>query len=487
MAVAPFFDRIYGAVGMYLSVSRESLSSKLASITVGMSCGDSLDENERNISELAINIVARLYPRIAISGDKNTLGHLKAIALGINPEIEFQSSSPPETTISVASSNGADSLYPAATGWVAKLSHSGPQESGTANPYASGMAACLACSELFRRVFLKSSPEPDLSISLLDFGTTTGAAIELKAESIGDVLFIGLGAVGNSAIWALSKDHVTYGHLRLMDPELLTLSNLQRYVLGSMALVGQRKTEIASEALSSTQFSITSYDCRIEDFKVSDSWSQPATTCVSVDNVIGRRVAQALLPRLVVNGWTGEGSLGASWHEFSRDQACLACLYHPHGQGVSSIQQAARAFGISDERAALLWVTRAPLSDEERMNAAKHLGVKPLALKPWKDKAISDLYTDVVCGAVPIDVRAAGRIEVVPLAHQSALAGILLAAELLKRTQPYLTPHCQPEPLVAWDNVLQKPPRSWIRPRPRELGCICGDLTYQSVYREKWT
>jgi hypothetical protein len=126
------------------------------------------------------------------------------------------------------------------------------------------------------------------------------------------------------------------------------------------------------------------------------------------------------------------------------------------------------------------------LSDEEREIAAKTLGVEPTALGPWRDKPIGELYTDVVCGAVPLDIGGVGRVEVVPLAHQSALAGILMAAELLKRCQPELSSISQTEALISWDNILRPAPKSWKKPRPKEAGCICGDQIYQSVYKNKW-
>ncbi len=175
-----------------------------------------------------------------------------------------------------------------------------------------------------------------------------------------------------------------------------------------------------------------------------------------------------------------------SWHILSRDAACLACLYHPHGIGPSATEQAAKALGLTPERAAALWARREPLSEEDIKTAAAALGTGEVTLSPWRGKYLGDLYTDVVCGAVPLDLKGVGRLETVPLAHQSALAGILMAAELIKRTHPKLDGISQPEPLASWDNVLQRPPVTWKKPRVRETGCICGDPIYQAVYRDKW-
>jgi hypothetical protein len=471
---------------MHLAVTRESLSASLQSTVVGVRCGSNLKANEKFIAELTTNLTARLYPTLAIIGQECDVEPLRKLAAEINPDIEFASDAPGRTSICVGSTSATGAIYPSASGWVARIDHHGPATGGIENPYSSGTAAALACSELFRRVFLHTDKEPDLSISLLDFGSDAGADMGLAPESIGHVLFVGLGAVGNAAIWALARDVRTSGTLFLMDHETLTLSNLQRYVLGKFADVSKVKVELAATAMQGSLFHVLTHQATLEEFVPPVGWIQPPTTCISVDNVKGRRVAQALLPKLVINGWTGEGALGASWHEFGKDAACLACLYQPHGQGLSATQQAAHALGLSEERANLLWVTRAPLSDEELYAAAKALGVKRAVLKPWKDKPLGELYTDVVCGAVPLNVGAAGRVEVVPLAHQSAFAGILMAAELLKRSQPALASISQPESLVSWDDILRPAPKTWAKPRPREMGCICGDSVYQSVYRRKW-
>jgi hypothetical protein len=126
------------------------------------------------------------------------------------------------------------------------------------------------------------------------------------------------------------------------------------------------------------------------------------------------------------------------------------------------------------------------LSEEDLRTAAAALGVSDGVLAPWKGKPLGDLYTDVVCGAVPLDVGGIGRVETVPLAHQSALAGILMAAELVKRTDPHLGAISQVEPLISWDDVLRPPPAIWVKPRPHEPGCICGDPDYVNAYRAKW-
>jgi ThiF family protein/E2/UBC family protein C len=486
MALAPFFERIYGALGGHLAVSRESLTAALENVTVGIRCAEKPSKNDIWIAELSTNLLARLYPRLAIAGPAKHFSALRDLAIKINPNIEVVKDAPDETSICAGPAIANGAIFPNASGWVASVDHDPSPRIGPPNPYAAGVAGAMACAELFRRIFLKSRPERNVSVSLLNFDEETGANLELANSNISKVLFVGVGAVGNAGLWALSRDANLRGRIWLVDPEDVTLFNLQRYVLATHADVGRSKVLLGQQALARTRLSVEPNQSALDKFVEAHSTSEIPTTVVSIDNVDGRRSAQALLPRLVVNGWTGDQALGVSWHVLSRNAACLACLYHPHGQGSSAIEQAAKALGLPHDRTALLWVTRQPLSDDDMRSAAATLGVPESVLTPWRGKPLGDLYTDVVCGAVPLDVTGVGKVETVPLAHQSALAGILMAAELLKRTHPKLAKLSQSEPLVSWDNVLQPVPAIWRKPRAREAGCICGDPDYQKIYRRKW-
>lgn len=488
MALAPFFDRIYCALGGHLSVSRDDLAASLQGVAVGIKVGPDPSQNDFWIAELTTNLLARLYPRIALTGPEKAVSELKALALGINPEIETLSRAPAERTIGIGKVKAGAEIWPGASGWVARLNHSPNPKSGPANPYAAGAAAAFATSELFRRVFVKAATEPDFSISLLNFDQSTGMDQELPSSILGEVLFVAVGAVGNAALWALARDKKRSGRVILIDNEEIELSNLQRYTLAQFedAAKQREKVLIGKRELSATQLSVETFRDTLERYADSNDGVTAPTVCISVDNIATRRAAQALLPKLVINGWTGDEALGASWHIFSRDAACLACLYQPHGAGLSQTEQAARALGLDPERAALLWVTRIPLSDDDIATAAKKLGIDKEALTAWRGKSLGDLYTDVVCGAVPVSLPVANRVETVPLAHQSVLAGILMASELVKRTNPELASISQREPLVSWDDILRSPPVIWTKPRARERRCICSDEDYQLRYAQKW-
>lgn len=487
MALAPYFDRVLGSLGGHLGVSRESLTTALGVLTVGINLGPGETENDVWIAELATNLLARLYPRLAISGSSSHLSKLRHLSSSINPQLELtDDGAPAQYTVHVGSAAMPGALHASASGWVSHLAHRTVPRQGIANPYSAGFAACLACAELFRRVFLKATEDRDVSVSLIDFGSSSGGDIALPKSSIGDVLYVGIGAVGNAGLWALSRHRGIGGNIVLVDPERVELSNLQRYVLAQYEHIGTNKTALAERELRSSQLTVAPVVSSLESWADTVGTHRPATTVISVDNVDGRRAAQALLPKIIINGWTGGEALGASWHRLGNGAACLACLYHPHGQGVSATEQAARIFGFSKERAAQLWVTRNPLSDSDIRAAAESLAISTDRLRPWRGKPLGDLYTDVACGAVPLDVAGIGRLESVPLAHQSALSGILMAAQLILRTNSRLQPRAHIEPLVSWDNILKQPPAQWLKPRAQEPGCICTDPDYQTIYKKKW-
>lgn len=107
-------------------------------------------------------------------------------------------------------------------------------------------------------------------------------------------------------------------------------------------------------------------------------------------------------------------------------------------------------------------------------------------LIPFEGRPVRALYVEGFCGGavIPLSQIGAPRTDVhVPLAHQSALAGVLLAAAAVRdvlwgSTGSHITQL----------NVLKPLPASPIRPAakdPRGL-CICQDRDYREVYEEKF-
>jgi hypothetical protein len=497
MALAPFFSRAYSAIGAHLGITREELERVLSGHVVGIHLGQlcSVDGNEKWTAELLVNLLARLYPTLSISGDETSCEVFSANALAINPDIDIQCC-PDRSTVVVHvgdASFGENGFIAGASGWVAHIGKfaGGIPASGPHNPYSAGAAAAFSAWRVFQTIFGQSDTQAefsDISLSLLDYGSNAGKTEALPSINVGEVAVAGIGAVGNPALWAWSKHAGLSGELHLIDPEDVELSNLQRYILPNHIDVAISKVQLAQRVLCNTDFTLKLWPCSLEDFASNYSGiDKLATICVSVDNVDGRRAAQALLPELVVNGWTSDSGLGASWHRFLGKSACLGCFYHPKGTSLSQTELASEALGIPHDQLVMLWVKEQPLGKAEILAVETYLGLQKGQLVDWVGKRVQDVYTGVICGQVGVDLSGIGRVATVPLAHQSVLAGILMAAELVKRKSPELEERSQGETLTIWDDVMRTPPKYWTANRKKEAECFCNDEVYVNVFSDKWS
>ncbi|MFL5348697.1 MAG: E2 ligase fold family C protein [Hyalangium sp.] len=496
MALARFFNRTLAATGRALSVSPETLETALANHVVGVVCGVdcTAEGNSRWIAELLVNLLARLYPRLAIEADPAIREHLLGIARSINPRITTEEAQNSTVTVVVGmgESSRPHTLYARADGWVARvLLQPSQHKAGPVNPYSSAATASLAAGEVFRIIFHEHFPkhrEPrEVNLSLLDFSTLSGENEPLGTVNLGQVALVGVGAVGNGALWALGRHASLTGEMWLVDPQPLEVSNLQRYVLGMDADEGRAKVDLADATLRKTDLQRHLCKESLEGFadRFKGGFSIP-TVCVAVDTKDGRRAVQALLPRLVLNGYTSDSGLGASWHVFDNKNACLACLYQPANVMPSQTDMVAEALGLELHRTQELWIRDGIPAPEDLARIARHLGLNPSEMEEWRGKRLREIYTGVICGSVRLDLQGRGRLEALPLAHQSVLAGVFMAAELVKRLTPSLNAHSQQQPLIQWLDVLSWPPTTWVHHRNRVSGCICEDSTYQEVFHKKW-
>ena len=111
----------------------------------------------------------------------------------------------------------------------------------------------------------------------------------------------------------------------------------------------------------------------------------------------------------------------------------------------------------------------------------------PLAkLLPFEGRPLRALYTEGFCGGAVIPLSEPGRPanEVhVPLAHQSALAGVLLAAAGVR-----IGLSGRVDSVVTQYDVLKPQERFQVYPAAKPPGerCICQDADFREVYRRKY-
>jgi hypothetical protein len=490
MALAPFFDRVVASTRQVLSVRRSDLETALASTLIGVEIAEST-ENDLVAAELLVNLLSRLYPALLLTGPALVVHELEGVACAINPRIDLVRGKHATVPIRIGGSVAPDGgLLGRADGWVARVTRRTLDVArGPTNPYASGAVAALLASEVFRQVFASRLPPAeagDVSVSLLDYSRLTGIAESLPRHlDLGRVAFCGVGAVGNAALWVLSKDESVSGVAHLIDPQSGELSNMQRYALLTMSNFSRKKVAVAARWFKGSRVEVVQHATSLQQLMRS-SRLEFETMCASPDDIVTRRVAQAVLPRTIVNGCTNDtGGLAASWHQLDRNGACLACLYHPIAKRRGTAELLAEVIGMDPRDVSELLLSGTPLSPQQLSTIASHLRLDPAATADWAGKPISAIQA-AMCGAADVDLTGRGRVDSVPLAHQSVLAGILMATELVKRTNCQLSTRAQGENLISWDDVTGPPPEQWTRNRRAVGGCICGDAAYRSAYSEKW-
>jgi len=159
----------------------------------------------------------------------------------------------------------------------------------------------------------------------------------------------------------------------------------------------------------------------------------------------------------------------------------------PSGAVPNEDQLVADAIGLSDQLLAVreLLYRGAPVGEEWVRRIAAALAIAPEALLPFADRPLRAFYSEVVCGGVILRLGGhdgAGRTEV-PMAFQSALAGILLAAGLVGEGAGVRMPTGRK---VVID-LLRPLGTDLLVPTAKHPDgyCLCQDADYQAAFRAR--
>jgi hypothetical protein len=494
LALADYFDRAALAASQVIAgFDQATFSSVVSRSQVGLSIGaDAVESTEgRYVADLVVRLVSRLFPSVQIRVDDSTFAdELTALATAINPNIEFVDASTIGISIGAPMQNFDRTIYAGSRGWDAVVSTTKPVGIGsTASPFGAGAAACFAVAELFKAVFgLPTSTLDRVEFSTFNrtLGPTSPGVATAPYDLEGPVVLVGLGAIGNGAVWALGKA-TSSGQLHVVDPEVIELSNLQRYVMCDRSDEHRSKVDVVAAHLVGSLTAIP-HEMTWARFVHDHGYEWPRVL-VALDSARDRRAVQGSLPGWIANAWTQPGDLGLSVHGgFPGRGACLNCLYLPAGDVPNEDELVAAALGVpglvADIRTLLHKGDGVPVHIAHAVAAA--LGLSPDAVASFVGRPVRDLYVEGVCGGALIPLGQAGlpRQELhVPLAHQSALAGILLAGALFRHRilgveEP--TTVTRIDVIGALGEYLTQPA---LKSNDR---CICADSDFLEVYEAKY-
>jgi hypothetical protein len=495
MALADYYTRGALAAAQILDGFDEArFRARLEETPVGVAFDENADLPEGEaLTDFLVRLLARLYPRLALSGPSARARDLEVLAKAINPAIEIVQDAAVGVVLGRIKDPFEVTFYTGAAGWDALLSTSRPQPiSASKNPFGAAAAACFAAANVFRRIFLPDwQQRVDERLRFSTWHLDTAARVTHSRSNwryLGeDSVLVGAGAIGNAALWALARIPAE-GVLHVVDPQDIELSNLQRYVLARREDEGRSKTELAA-TLKTNGLTIIPHQLSLAEFLTRQGYKWD-NFLLGLDSARDRRSAQASLPRWIANAWTQPGDLGVSTHPaFGGDGACVACMYLPNDRLKNEDELVAAALRIPhlqmDVRTLLY--SNTPVQRAFLEAVASAIGMPIDNLLTFEGRSIRDLYVEGFCGGAVIPMGQAGRPPQelhVPLAHQSALAGVLLAATFARSSMvgnPVMTTATRIDVLKKLGAHLAQPVRA-----ARDGRCICDDSLYRDQYQKKY-
>lgn len=498
MALADYYSRSAQAAAHVLGGNFDESRFKvvLEATPVGLTidrAASQLKEGQALV-DMTVRLLARLYPTLAlVAGDAAEGRRLGDLARAVNPNISITTSADIGISIGATKSPFRETIYAGSKAWDAHVGTTKPHPTGNSSvPYGAGAAACFACANVFRRLFLPGWPDSadeELVFSTFEFRRRATELPRGRALMKEPVVLVGAGAIGNGTLWALARSSLI-GTIHVVDPETIELSNLQRYVLGKRTDEDAPKVDVARCAFKHSTLDLIPHPTTFAEFASEVGHDSPSLL-LALDNGRDRRAAQASLPRWIANSWTQPGDLGVSVHpNFVDGGACVSCLYLEEATQKNEDRLIAEALNVPE----MVPQVRQLLHTGEGLNpqfldlVAQRLEKPPALLAAFAGRHVRDLYVEGICGGAVLPLGQAGVHDAkihVPLAHQSALAGVLLAAAYERS----LTKSALSATQVLKIDLLRRLGDIEAMPAQKrgDGRCICEDQDFQTTYARKWS
>lgn len=446
-------------------------------------------ETDRAHGMLALsitNLAARLWPHVQLIGSSAPVasvvfgsGPLTQVAEQLVVASRPGSDGRTSRRLVVAAGGGVGQadLFVTADAWSMRLSGApGASLSGESGP-ATTAAAALAVAELFRRM-LPELPGHRLGAetfewNLVDYSLSP-ARTQPDTRAV-EVTCFGAGSVGSSFVLALLAGDAV-GAIDLVDDDRLQPRNRLRYPLWIGPHQGPKVDWIAAVTASGRLRAVPheeparAYIDRLN--------APPRLAIAAVDNPEARRDITDALARETLNAGVDGLRFHVSRHRFADGFACTYCPYLDTRPPMSQLDVYVGLTGLGAKRVAqLLGGGRLTDKDIDAMVSAGRLTAANA----------SDLRGGRLQDAVRVRLYAATPVPgldgvAISAPFVSALAGAILAAEVLKTDQPHLALDRRVDvDLTGWPTGLTS------RPLQDPTGrCLCSSLFRQRAYEQAW-
>lgn len=465
-------------------------------------------------------LLARLFDDVQIDGDAAVQAH-PDFALLEGPVIQavrdasaaarvrLAPTAPPTSQLRIGVGSeqpGAEcDLYVGSSGWSAVISRTAPQPVSTSRVVVGPLAAgALAAAEVFKHVFGDVVPGtfgvapggPDgFSLSLLDYGPADAGPApepEVPDRIVLDAVLFGVGSLGCALLLGIAATPQLQGSLVVVDNGTFDEGNPFKYTLLDAASARTKCpkapwAEAKLAGLARRGLVVSSFEGTAYQYVASLPPDYRLPLVVSaVDTVEARLEVQDTIPQRIVNAGVSGTEAEVSVHGFG-EGPCLACLGIESGRESSHAHRIAEDTGLDVSRVLELLMGNVAMvaADIEQLRRAARL---PLQLQHdldrWAGQPLMSLYNRLPYSEASA-VTASGAQVRVTTAFVSAFAGVLLLAELLKKSCPSLEKYnvsnsYRQEMLgIPAGGVMQYE-------RNKSGNCLCHSSFRQMIFREKY-
>jgi hypothetical protein len=518
MAIAKYFSKDLLAINQLLKNSNKNLEDILLKTKIGIAFDKNAIETKEgnNALDLTVRLLSRLYPILSIidlsKQNMSKVSELKRLAENINSQIEISTSIDDLNVLLIAGysehkiENIGVNLFFGSDNWNACFSKYKLQAfNNSNNPFGCGVAACIAVSNVFRVVLKDFLPDKGLDENLV-FSTINFSSSDnshnpiLKGVNIKDTVLVGIGAIGNGSIWALSNIPNIEGNLDLVDNEEVSLSNLQRYVMFYESDVNYTKVDLVLKEFEKKKINVRSYNKTWAGYlNERNNWNIE-TVAVAIDNKKDRIGIQSSLPRNIFNSYTESNLIGIARHTDFVNSACMACGYIPMQKERNYINEVADNCNIPNLSNAVkdyinLNLDVDAISSPQNTSSlldiiAQANSIERNKLLQFHGKKVNEFYSEFICGGISLSLSAkenkVTNIDA-PLAFQSAMAGILLAAEIVidagnfRKDSIKQQSHFYPLYPLGLNN-----PFNHNLSKDNSGRCVCMDEDFRRQFISKW-
>ncbi len=348
-------------------------------------------------------------------------------------------------------------------------------------PILRRMIACYVSAAAMKRVV------PQLEFPLVDPLTlpfdSLGVDLTALNEKIplGKAYLAGAGAIGNALLWAMQGLNVS-GELHVVDFDHVEDGNLQRQVWFEEKDLGKMKCDCLVEKAQPhfPDLKLVPRNSELQCLPEKNGGAWLSKLIVAVDSRrVRRRLQEDVLPGEVFDASTTDiTEVVVHYHRQPTEHACLSCIYAEDAVEQEFEAHIAAQLGIPIEKV---------FESVIDLEAAKAIIRKYPHDIAGADSIVGLAYDTLfknLCGTGKLS-REQENTTVAPFAFVSALAGILLALELVRR-------HTQGKHELSFNYWKVSP---WHMPfarnrrlRPSEPGCaLCGNPMVKAVLGELWS